>query len=423
MLLGYDTGLYRNHIQISSQSLPFFPDLSSQQYLFWEPVGLFIQTNILSLLGLSVDQILVGFYLFVFALIPAALYITARVFLGKKEATFALFLFLISITQFEVFFQKLFKNNLAIFLLLISFYLLKKRSYLVILTAGFMGGVHHMTFLPFGVTMLLSFFFTKEKKYYLISGAGIILIALSLYIRNFEAFLGPLGSLNPLQLQKTHYGGIFMDIKTYLIISSLYLPFAIWGLWSYLKRKNLDLLLFFLLSTVAIVFLRLYFHKRFIIHLDIAIIFFASYGLSRFVEKFWKNRWRKAVVMFLLGMMVFFNFQYISQRKTSISNDELSEIKTLSKTEANAYVMALSAYYSPWLYGFSERPTIAPGRFEYDQWDKDRWQKFWETGDLKMLDDYPKPLYLYIGDHQPYLRFEGKGLQRYSKRIYKYVGK
>jgi len=90
--------------------------------------------------------------------------------------------------------------------------------------------------------------------------------------------------------------------------------------------------------------------------------------------------------------------------------------------------MSTISHYSPWIYGYSGRRTIAPGLFQYDtKWSREEWDIFWATDDLEirhnLLDRYEKPLYIFVGDWQEELRFKfdrDPALVKYSKRVYKY---
>ena len=66
--------------------------------------------------------------------------------------------------------------------------------------------------------------------------------------------------------------------------------------------------------------------------------------------------------------------------------------------------MATLSLYSPYVLGYSERKTIAPGIFEYNKHNKQEWIEFWTTTDIEemkqFLNEYEKPLYLHIGEKQ-----------------------
>jgi hypothetical protein len=63
--------------------------------------------------------------------------------------------------------------------------------------------------------------------------------------------------------------------------------------------------------------------------------------------------------------------------------------------------------YSPWIAGYTYKPTIAPWLFKENIWWLETWKKWW-TSDWKkkceLIQDYKKlwkPLYIWIGERQP----------------------
>ena len=313
--------------------------------------------------------------------------------------------------------------------MLMAFYLLAKRSWLVIPLAGFLGGLHRPTFLIFGLAMAVHFLFNKEKKYHLIAGVGILALAFSLYIHNPQAIFQFL----PLDLQGLVkiFGpgagaGTFFDFNFYRQIITFYLPFALLGLIYLLKTRQLNYLFFYFVLNFIIVYFNFIFHKRFIIHLDIIIIILAGVGVKFFVSKFLSNKIGKVgILIFLLGALYVFGAS-VKNIKPLISNQELEEIRSLAQiTEQEAFVMAISSYYSPWIYGYSQRRTIAPGLFEYNKWDLMTWQTFWTTDNLELrhqlLDQYERPVYVFIGDRVGQMDFSNDlSFVKISKRIWKY---
>jgi uncharacterized membrane protein len=93
-----------------------------------------------------------------------------------------------------------------------------------------------------------------------------------------------------------------------------------------------------------------------------------------------------------------------SDMRPLISEMQLESVKKIQNfTENNSLVMATTSSYSPWVIGYSNRTTIAPGLFDYDKWSKDDWIKFWSAGSAAeinpLMDVYDKPLYVFIGKH------------------------
>lgn len=147
--------------------------------------------------------------------------------------------------------------------------------------------------------------------------------------------------------------------------------------------------------------------------------------MSEILNKFLKNFSTKITLFIIFIALVYILFLGVLNKKPLISKEELDEIKSLKNlAKEDEYVMSTDAYYSPWVYGFSERKTIAPGLFEYDKWSQVEWMNFWATENLELrhslLDRYKRPIYIFIGDRQC-LDFSGDPrFKRISKRIWKY---
>ncbi|MBS3156696.1 hypothetical protein J4442_00805, partial [Candidatus Woesearchaeota archaeon] len=63
--------------------------------------------------------------------------------------------------------------------------------------------------------------------------------------------------------------------------------------------------------------------------------------------------------------------------------------------------MATHKQYSPWVLGYSNRKTIAPGIFEENKWNLAKWNEFWASDAERakiMLKDYERPLYIHVGN-------------------------
>ena len=456
--LGYDTGLYRKTIEIYQSSLPYLPSGVDQ-------IGIFLITDLLGLFGFSIDQILFGFHILADLFLGIGIYILVKKFFNLNAAIYSFFLFAVSVTQFQAYWFMFYKNILALFLMLVSFWLLKKKSWLVIPVAGFMGGVHSMTFFLFVLIFIAHFVFNRHKKYCFISGISILFVALSLYIYNFSGILNLFPEVNPSKLFQPEviYGGRFFDFSAYLHLSVFYFPFAVLGFIYLIKKREFDYLFFWFLINFLIVYLGFFFHNRFIVFLDIIAIILAGAAIDKILNRISLNIYpaenscrktgitndkiivramartaniipfngvyNKIAVLILIFGMIYFLMGNVLSTKPLISKGELNEIKSLDTvTEENAFVMSTISHYSPWIYGYSGRKTIAPGLFQYDtKWSREEWDIFWATDDLEirhnLLDRYEKPLYIFVGDWQEELRFKfdrDPALVKYSKRVYKY---
>ena len=133
--------------------------------------------------------------------------------------------------------------------------------------------------------------------------------------------------------------------------------------------------------------------------LDLIAVIIIAIGLLEIVKDD-----RKIGVLSILIIFLFLSYNVFGEALTAkplISEEELNEIKTLQTTEENAFAMATHKNYSPWILGYSERKTIAPGLFEYNKWNLQQWQDFWQSDSektIEMLKDYERPLYIHVGN-------------------------
>jgi len=197
--------------------------------------------------------------------------------------------------------------------------------------------------------------------------------------------------------------GTFIDFFTYQYSILAYLPFALMGLIYLIKQKDYNLIFFGTIITLAIVYFQFFFFNRFIIHLDLFLIILSGIGFSILIQH--KNKLGAIITIILLISAGILVTQEALNTKPLISNQELDTIKQLQNTEENAYVMATSSLYSPYILGYSERKTIAPGLFEYNNHNEEQWINFWNAKDIEkikqFLNEYEKPLYIHIGQQQP----------------------
>ncbi len=128
------------------------------------------------------------------------------------------------------------------------------------------------------------------------------------------------------------------------------------------------------------------------------------------------------VMLFSAGLV---SLNEARNTKPLITESQLDLIKELQNTEPDAYAMSWSSEYSPWILGYSERKTIAPGLFDYNKWNLEQWNQFWSTQDkeetIELMSVYDKPIYLFIGNR----RFNNSCFEVYKEidnnKILRYV--
>ncbi len=425
--LGYDPGIYKYIMEMYSSNLPGLPgdNLDTWVRNGFEP-GLFMITDLLYLIGYDTRTILTGVYIIFELLLGLGIYAAAGRFFGKDVGILSLFIFSISMVQYQVFWYMYYKNVVALFIMLIALYFLRSGKYLpFIITATFVGALHRPTFLIFGF-IYLTYIIIHRKEFIknTLAGAAILVLALTFYIPNLKEAI--IDNIEPI-VSANIGAGTFISFFNYQFSSLSYLPFALLGSLTLLKRKDLNLFLLWFIITGIIVYFKLIFFNRFIIHLDVAMIILASIG---FYELIRSNKRIGTVILFLMLLSsLFVMHQNAIDAKPLISEKELKIIEQFNSVENDSYVMSTSSYYSPWIQGYSGRKTIAPGLFDYDRWNYEDWRMFWGTGEkekaLGMLEVYERPLYIYLGEKNRIneTKFENECFEKIfqENKIYKVI--
>jgi hypothetical protein len=427
--LGYDPGIYKYIMEAYSENLPDLPKENIDHWVrsAYAP-GLFIITDLLYIVGFDTHAILTWVFIFFELLLGLGIYAAANKFFGREVGILSLLIYSISIVQFKVFWYMYYKNVVALFVMLIALQLFKSGKYLpFILTAAFIGALHRPTFLIFGL-MYLAYIAAHRKEFFknALTGTAILALALTFYIPNLREAI--IGNIEPI-ITANIGAGTFISFFTYQFSSLPYLPFALLGFLILARKRDLNLFSLWFLITGIIVYFKLIFFNRFIIHLDVAMIILASLGFYELLKS------NKIIGTAILSILLFSSMLVMNQNageaKPLIDGKELEVIKKLNNVEADAYVMSTSSYYSPWILGYSGRKTIAPGLFDYNKWDFEEWKTFWATGEkekaVEMLGVYEKPLYIYLGkrDRINEAKFENecfeKVFQDRGAKIYKVV--
>jgi len=429
--LGYDPGIYKYEIERYWRGLPNVmpPDLESWDRR-WSPPGLFILTTVLHLYGF--DSFYQYIYLFIFfdIMLVVGLYVSGKKFFGQKAGLIAAFFCSISYVQFGAFYYFYFKNIVALFLVLISSYFFKSGKYVpLILVGAVLGSIHRPTFLIFALvylSLLARQLFSSGRIFLVFIrnfSIGLLILALAFVfyipthlsaLNYLEWFLNPnldiiapnTGTNPPLleqeggmTFEKSIGSGTFISISDYYLVSMFYLPLAFSGLLFAMRNRNFNFFILWGIITFLIVYSKLFFFKRFILHLDIALVLLAGFGFYYLIRY---NKFFGVLILVLLASSAFYvTYQVTAHTEPLIDEEELSYISELQKVNEDAYVMTIHNFYSPWVVGYSGKKTIAPGLFEYDKWNYTQWKKFWSNSDpevtSEMLKEYDKPIYIYIG--------------------------
>ena len=136
--------------------------------------------------------------------------------------------------------------------------------------------------------------------------------------------------------------------------------------------------------------------------LDIVLIILAALGFYLVIQ----NHKRSGVIITIMLLISSGILAYQDSLSSNplINEKELITIKYLQNTQENSFAMTTSSIYSPWVLGYSERKTIAPGLFDYNLHNEKEWNNFWSTNNIEEIKTfmyaYEKPLYIFIGEKQ-----------------------
>jgi hypothetical protein len=202
------------------------------------------------------------------------------------------------------------------------------------------------------------------------------------------------------------FSGQFISYKFFWQNSFVYLPLAILGFLKFWKKQLLFAIIFLL--SLSLLFLKVLFFKRFLIFLDLSILFFASSGFY-LLFNFLGNK-KKIYKIFFLVVFILYSifvsykcFDYVDNKDTIISKDDAEAVSFIDyDLPEDSYLLSISSTYGPWLYGFTNDRVISPGLFENDKWSYNDWNIFWYSYDVtkvkKLFEVYNvNEIYIYTG--------------------------
>lgn len=408
--LGYDSGIYKYGIEHGLENLDNWilrGGLEPGFLYLITALHIFFSSDFLLVYGLVVFSLLLGL----------TVYLVVKEHSKKQTALFALALFTLSAIQFKTFWFMYYKNIIGMSLMLLAFYFLKKsendRKWLgvFVLAGGLVGSVHRPSFYIFGLSYFIWAFVSpyskkydwNKLKFHALAGIGVLLVAASFYLGKFrQAWLVMFEPVLQGFAQPGESAGTFINFFTFQFFILPYLILALIGLFLFIKKKDFNILTIWCVVNLAIVYFQFFFFNRFIIFLDLAFVIMAAFGASAVWNE--KGNIGKAIILVLLLSASVLVVQESVNSRPLVTEAELATIQKLNMTEENASAMSTSKYYSPWILGYSQRRTIAPGLFDYDNHTLEEWKVFWAMENLtemkEFMSTYEKPVYAYIGTIQ-----------------------
>jgi len=273
--LGYDTGIYRYELWSSIQALP--------EYVSGLFLGLPLITDVFGLFGMPADSLISALYLLALLLVPLSMMMLAKRKWGNAEALLVLLFFTISLIQWKAYTMLLYKQIFALALIFFSFFLLHRRSYLLVIPLGFMALLQPLDAFLVGASIavfaLLSIFLFKEdRKFFLhlfvtglAGGFILLLVDPSFWSRAWDIFYQGIADVGELEFSLQQ--GTFLSLADYGYQSALFFVFGMIGVLLELKSKRptaMTIYFFLLLLWIA---LRFFFYQRLLIQFDAVLLF------------------------------------------------------------------------------------------------------------------------------------------------------
>lgn len=467
---GYDTGIYRHYIT------GYFERMGDDSIT---PFGFASFSNPLMSLGDSVDTIMFVWYLLIAIGVFWAVYLVVREFFNpsppagyagqesvpaprdllqnknseialgstpfsKQAAVFAVFLFTISSVQFAFYWWYYYRNFLALFLLLVTFLLVKRKSWLAIFTLVGIGIIHPLTLAPLGLALVVywvvqqlsfrpkrsgveKFLFAGTRDSStppprLIGGSAslgmtsLTIATVLLFLVNWQELSLYLTELwknfglakNFAASGQPEFTGSFITPMIFVSAILAYLPYGLLGLWHNFRKQTL--LASFFSANLLLIIIGFAFYRRFLVFLDLTLIFFAADYFSSVFPSIWKQKLGRCVVVIFITVLIGIQVWNVARQQPLINEADFFAIRNLDNL-AGDYVLAVDSAYAPWLYGFTNKKIIAPGMLDYDLWSREDWGRFWFTDDnqerIKLLEKYNiSPIYIFVGDRYQKLEQE-----------------
>lgn len=416
--LGYDAGIYKYGIEKGLIQLDNWILNGGH-----EPGFLYLMEFFK--LFFSIDFILTYLLIIFCAVLGLGVYFLVKQYSDKTTGLIALFLYSFSIVQYKAFSMMYYRNILGMILILFSLYFLKKYEmhknkksliYFIILS-GLILSIHRPSFYIFGLSYFFYVFinpidfqkksYDKNKLFFnFLIGIAIILVGSLFYLGKFQqALFVVLPWVAQGFIQPGQSPGTFINFFTFEFSSLFYLPLAILGVFYFVRKKEFNLVTIWAIINFIIVYFQFFFFNRFIIFLDLVLIIMASFGFSVLIKE--KKKFGIVILLILLVSAGILIFKEAQNTFPLISEQDFLVIKQFQQTPLNSCAMSTSSSYSPWIIGYSERKTIAPGLFDYDLNNETQWIDFWQTTDINKVKSfmtayksYNCPIYLLIGEQQ-----------------------
>lgn len=287
----------------------------------------------------------------------------------------------------------LWKNILALPLLILGFKFLEQKKYWHLAACALgMLLLHRTTAIIFFLTLMVYgvFELIKQKKFRLLAGliiGAVILAGLAFYGFGIKSIIN-----NLLDNHNSYVtSGLFLEGQNLWQVGWPFILMAVPGAYLYLKNRRHPILPLFTAVLLIWIIFQFPFYRRMLLYLDVCLLAFGAYFLS---QVNYSRRLMRLAVGVVIAVLFIRSANYALSQSPIISAQEVSEIKNFNQPPG--FVLAVSADDAPWLLAYAQNQRLgAPGLLEDPQSYRD-WLQFWAgQNQRQFLSKYPRPLYFY----------------------------
>jgi D-alanyl-D-alanine endopeptidase (penicillin-binding protein 7) len=391
--LGYDTGFYRRYLIEPFLSLPnnAVPGLGQ---------GALIPRLLLDigrLVHIPTDLLLYGSYLSFFFLLPVLIFLYVRQTHTTRSAYIAAILIIFSPVLYHAYWYMLWKNALALCLMIGAFIAIEKRATVPLIILETTLALSHQTSVIIYVATLGVLFCITDGRRIEFALHGIWVTFLFFIVNH--SFVHTVSLSLPT--------AIFLDWRTYIQLSVPLLLILTYCWKAFLGRKVPRTLLAFGIVSFLFPILHLPFYERIFIFCDVALVLFATYSAEYLLAHIDLNSlsWRNSTPLIVLCLFagLFFG-TFWSQVKTLhplISSDATRTLESINKNLPPDAYLLVSADEAPWFEGWTNAHIAAPGLL-HDTHNQEQWEDFWNSTSTEVrtafIRSFPTPLYVAMLD-------------------------
>lgn len=369
---GYDTGLYRRYMLDHANAMG---ETAAPAFGFTR-----VTTPLLRI-GVPIDIIAYGFYTALCLGIVALVYHYLAQIRDPWSGAIGSVLFATSLTWLDFVGWYYYRNLVALFLILLTFILLHRRSSAYIVPLIAIGVIHPISLLPIGFTLMVEVIINRRNRAWLVAtGSACVFTIFFIQYRELLQYApivtNSLGRA-PNLTSMPELTGQFISPAAFLLYAIPHFIFGLIGLW----RNRQALSHVFVLSVVAILLIaaQIILYRRLLVVIDLCLAIGAALFLRHWYETFPWPKIRAVLASTYIILLVARSTMFVHGASPLVSLDEVVAMQSIRLGSSTSSLMALTPATTPWLAGFTPYQIIAPGMLDNNRWNETVWQEFWTT--------------------------------------------